>query len=208
MRVSASLLAGVVLAAPVLGKGFARRYDYLEPNATSISVNGTGGVFNPNATATGYPSTTTKILTTTVTAVSRPPGTLLSLLSMITTRYETTYIPGPVTGPYPATITETVVSTGTIEHRRTSYNKQSTTLHAKSTATWQVTLTIQDPNPPPPDTTDFTFPYPFFTPDPTDVGTDGTDTTTGTDAGTTTDGGAIAITTPPPTATPSPTATP
>ncbi|CAK7212556.1 hypothetical protein SCUCBS95973_001504 [Sporothrix curviconia] len=200
MRVHFSLLAGVVMTAtPVLG--LARRYNYLAPNATAVALNatGTGGVFNPNATATGYPSTTTSILTTTVTAISRPPGTLLSLLSMITTRHETTYIPGPVTGPYPATITETVVSTGTIEHRRTSYNKQSTTLHAKSTATWQVTLTIQDPNPPPPETSDFTFPYPFFTPDPTDTGTstDGTDTAT-----TTGSSGTVIVTTPPPSATP------
>ncbi|CAK7200172.1 hypothetical protein SEUCBS139899_002863 [Sporothrix eucalyptigena] len=204
MAINLPLLAGVVLATPAVAN-VARRYNYLEPNATSVAVNGTGGVFNPNATATGYPSTSTQLLTTTVTAISRPPGTLLSIISMITTRQETTYIPGPVTGPYPATITETVVSTGTIEHRRTSSNGKSTTLHAKSTATWQVTLTIQDPNPPPPDTTDFTFPYPFFTPDPTDTGTDG-DSATGTDATTTTDSG-TAVVTPPPSATTTATST-
>ncbi|KIH91157.1 hypothetical protein SPBR_02056 [Sporothrix brasiliensis 5110] len=196
MRVCLLAVSLLATATPVLG-GLARRYDYLEPNATSSAgVNGTagsGGVANVNATTTGFPSTSTQYLTTTVTAISHPPGTLLSLISMITTRSETTYIPGPVT-EYPATITETIVSTGTIEHRRTSSNGKSTTLHAKSTATWQVTLTVTDPNPPPPDTSDFSFP--FFTPDPTDGGdgyvgpTDATDTATDT-----------ATVTPPPTAT-------
>lgn len=200
----ASLLA-TTNATPALG-GLARRYDHLEPNSTStVGVNGTGSLTNLNATTTGYPSTTTQALTTTVTAVSRPPGTLLSIISMITTRSETTYIPGPVT-VYPATLTETIISTGTIEHRRTSSNGKSTTLHAKSTATWQITVTVTDPNPPPPDTSDFTFPYPFFTPDPTDTGTDGgSDGATATDTTTTTDTGAAV--TPPPSAPAVPTPT-
>lgn len=195
------LLAATASASHPHGGGdLARRYDYLEPNSTSpVGVNGTGGITNVNATTTGFPSTTTSFLTTTVTAVSRPPGTLLSIISMITTRSETTYIPGPVT-EYPATITETIISTGTIEHRRTSSNGKSTTLHAKSTATWQVTLTVTDPNPPPADTGDFTFPYPFYTPDPTDGGDGATDT--GTDT-TTTD---TAVVTPPPSAPAVPTA--
>lgn len=214
MRVDSKLLAGAAVgllleATPALA--MARPRDYLSPNATSIGVNGTGtgGLTYVNATATTYPSTSTQMLTTTVTAVSRPPGKLLSIISMITTRSETTYIPGPVTA-YPATLTETIISTGTIEHRRTSSNGKSTTLHAKSTATWQITVTVTDPNPPPPDTSDFTFPYPFYTPDPTDGGDGATDLPTDPYA-TTSDSSTTETVTPAPSATttaaPTPTST-
>ncbi len=192
------LLSGAtfaLLASPVLG--LAPRYPQTVVDVTTAPANASATLGASNATTTGFPSTATKTLTTTVTAISHPPGTFLSLVSMITTRSETTYIPGPVTA-YPATITETIISTGTFEHRRTSYNGKSTTLHGKSTATWQVTLTIEDPNPPPPDTSDFTFPYPFG--DPTDTETAGDPYASYSDSATATDSNST-VTTPPATMT-------
>ncbi|EPE02675.1 hypothetical protein F503_04024 [Ophiostoma piceae UAMH 11346] len=84
---------------------------------------------------TDFPSTSPRVLMTTLTSISRPPSTVLSLLFMSRPCSETAYISGPMT-VYAGTMTETVILMGTIENRRTSYNDKSTTLHAMSTVIW------------------------------------------------------------------------
>ncbi len=182
-----ALCAVISAAGPSLG--FRQRAVSATSTTTSSAapfVNATSLVVPANTTVTSYPDTSTVILTTTIKAVTRPPGTILSVMTMITVKTVTTYVPGPVLG-YPATLTKTVVTTGTTEFRRTNSDGKKTTLFTHGTTTFPLTTTVEDPNPPS-STDDYPIPWPFTygdTDSPDSTATDDSTTATATDITTT-----------------------
>ncbi len=133
-----------------------------------------------------FATTATNITTSTLTGYKHPALKEPSLIIEVTTLTVTTYAPGPVTA-YPAVLTQTFVSTETMEFRSTNSNGRSTTRWSRATHTRNLVSTVTDPNA---TTTEDVPYYPFFSP-----GADGGPTDDGTVTTTDSTGATITITT-------------
>jgi len=131
---------------------------------TTTTTNATDETTSTTSTSTisTFASIETNITTTVITAYIHPAKVEPSLVIAITTRTITSYVPGPVTA-YPALMTQTFISTDTIEVRETNSNGKSSTHMTWATFTGHSTKTIEDPNATTSEETPY---YPFFSPTP------------------------------------------